>query len=549
MENDEGCSEEPYNFEEKVEFIRSKLMNSYTYWSLRKLAKEEIIKPKYKASDLPEQLPKIMKDLDIDIQFKNKITDLYNNMHSLDVNSKFAISMNHNLDPSKPQPPLPAYFSQNLFEPLASVSQARQEWSNFLKNRMLNYAFEVDKPLVGPRKAPWVFAIPEDCGPQKAGDDDDTDKIEVKDKKDDTPHLYDDKNILDAIIEVNNSNYRNELLEWGIIKLHFRTPSIDQLREDYEELDIAIKQIGVDEEKLFIDERISLGEKVLSKGYILYMIQFAKRGIPTSLRGKFYSRILDCPSNSKDSSYFEFLLEQVQKWELCIDKIVLEDSRDVCNDDKFFIFHELLEKIYMCFLRDPAVAENLKALPNHPLIGISEGKSIGHIPPCGVIPFKYFSKYIAPITFLSERAEDCYYIFRNFYCKYLCFLHSFTSEGRGIISLCRLFEDLLQAYDSDLMYHMNQLGIPPLRVAFPWIFYSFVGFIEVEQVFLLWDRMIGYDSPDIIVLLAVALFVYRSDALMQCSSKEEIDDLFYDLSHIRAIPLIQNYLFVEKHLV
>ena len=84
MENDEGFSEEPYNFDEKVEFIKSKLMNSYTYWSLRKLAKEEIIKPKYKAADLPDQLPKIMKDLDIDIQFKNKITDLYNNMINLD---------------------------------------------------------------------------------------------------------------------------------------------------------------------------------------------------------------------------------------------------------------------------------------------------------------------------------------------------------------------------------------------------------------------------------------------------------------------------------
>lgn len=548
MENEEIGSEEPYNFEEKVEFIRSKLMNSYTYWSLRKLAKEEIMKSKYKVSDLPDQLPKIMRDLDIDIQFKNKITDLYNNMHSLDINSKFAISMNHNLDPQKPQPPLPAYFSQNLHEPLASVSQARQEWSNFLKNRMLNFAFEIDKPLVCPRKVPWVYAIPVEIL-NKNENDDDAERVEIKEKRDEISHLYDDKNILNAIVEINNSNYRNELLEWGIIKIHFRTPSIDQLREDYEELEVSIKQIGVDEDKQFVDERILIGEKVLSKGYILYMIQYAKRGIPTSLRGKFYSRILDCPNGAKDSSYFEYLLEQVQKWELSIDKIVLEDSRDVCNDDKFFIFHELLEKIFMSFLRDTFVAENLKALPNLPLIGISEGKSVGSIPPCGVIPFKYFSKYIAPITFLSEKPEECYFIFRSFYCKYLCFLHSFTSEGRGIISLCRLFEDLLQAYDSDLMYHMNQLGVPPLRIAFPWIFYSFIGYIEVEQVFLLWDRVIGYDSLDIIVLLAVALFVYRSDALMQCTSKEETDDLFYDLSHIKAIPLIQNYLFVEKHLV
>ena len=331
--------------------------------------------------------------------------------------------------------------------------------------------------------------------------------------------------------------------------MHFRTPSIDLLRVAYEELDVSLKQIGLDEDKFFIDERIALGEKILSKSYIPYMIQFAKRGIPTSLRGRYYSRILECQTVSKDTSYFEYLLDQVQKWELSIDKIIQDDSRDVCNDDKFFIFHELLEKIYMSFLRDPWVSENLRALPNLSIIGINEGKPIGNVPPCGVIPFKHFSKYIAPITFLSEKPEECYYIFRNFYCKYLCYLHSLTSESRGIISLCKLFEDLIQAYDSDLVYHLNQLGMPPLKIAFPWIFYSFIGYIEVEQVYLLWDRMIGYDSPDIIVLLAVALFVYRSDALMQCSSKEEIDDLFYDLSHMKALPLIQNFLFVEKHLV
>ncbi|OMJ86828.1 hypothetical protein SteCoe_11604 [Stentor coeruleus] len=548
MENEENRNEELYNFEERVEFIKSRLSSSYTYWSLRKLAKEEVMKSKYKPAELSEQLPKIVKDLEIDILFKNKINELYNSMFSLETNSKFAIAIINGLDPSRSLPPLPGYFSQVHYEPLSSVSAARQEWSNYLKTRMLNIAFEFDKPLVCSRKTPWIFAVPEEHT-KKSDKEEDTEKIELKREREEIPNVFDDKNILNAIIEVNNGNYRNELLEWGIVKVHFRTPSIDLLRVAYEELDVAIKQVGVDEDKMFVDERLAMGEKILSKSYIPYMVQYAKRGVPTSLRGRFYSRILECQFASKDSSYFEYLLEQVQKWELSIDRIVQEDSSDVCNDDKFFIFHELLEKIYMSFLRDPWVSENLRALPNLPIVGISEGKPIGSVPPCGIIPFKHFAKYIAPITFLSEKPEECYYIFRNFYCKYLCFLHSLTSETRGIISLCRLFEDLLQAYDSDLMYHLNQLGIPPLKIAFPWIFYSFVGFIEVEQVYLLWDRMIGYDSPDIIVLLAVALFVYRSDAIMQCSSKEEIEDLFYDLSHMKAIPLIQNFLFVEKHLV
>lgn len=547
METDENHNEELYNFEERVEFIKSRLINSYTYWSLRKLAKEEIMKSKYKPTELAEQLPKILKDMEIDILFKNKINELYNSMFSLESNSKFAIAIMNGLDTTRPLPSLPGYFSQVHFEPLSSITSARQEWSNFLKTRMLSIASDFDKPLVSLRKVPWVYALQIES--KKIENEDEAEKIELKREKEEISFIFDDKNILSCIVEINNGNYRNELLEWGIIKLHFRTPSIDLLRAYYEELDVTIKQLGLDEDRQFLDERLALGEKILSKSYIPYMIQYAKRGFPTSLRGKFYAKILDCQVATKDVSYFEYLLEQVQKWELSIDRIVFEDSRDVCNDDKFFIFHDLLEKIYMGFLRDPWVYENIRALPNLPIIGINEGKPIGNVPPCGIIPFKHFSKYIAPITFLSEKPEECYYIFRNFYCRYLCYLHSLTSESKGIISLCRLFEDLLQAYDSDLVYHLNQLGIPPLKIAFPWIFYSFVGFIEVEQVYLLWDRMIGYDSPDIIVFLAVAIFVYRSDAIMQCTSKDEIDDLFYDLSHLKAISLIQNFLFVEKNLV
>lgn len=161
------------------------------------------------------------------------------------------------------------------------------------------------------------------------------------------------------------------------------------------------------------------------------------------------------------------------------------DARDVCNDDRFFIFHETLEKIFMAFVRDPWVGENLRALPNLPMVGLIDGRTIGNVPPCTVIPFKRFSRYIAPFTFISDKTEECYMVFRNFYCKYLCYLHSMTSDERGIISLCRLFEDVLQAYDPDMVYRLSQLGVSPLKIAFPWIFYCFVGFIEVEQTFML----------------------------------------------------------------
>ncbi|CAG9314513.1 unnamed protein product [Blepharisma stoltei] len=545
MDLEEPGFDEPFNLDERVDFISSRLKNSYTYWAMKRLAKEEIIKPKYKQQDLEENFPKILKDLEVDIKFKNKINELYTSMFSLDSNNNFAISLMHGLDASKPIPPLPPYFTHVHVEPLESVTAARQQWTQFVRTRYLSLSYELDKPLVSVRKTPWQFAIPEER--KDEGDE----EMERKNEKiEEIPFVYDDENMLNTILSINNGNFRKDSIEWGSIKLHIRTPPIDMLRSQYEELDVCYKHLGVDDDRAFMDERTAIGEKLLNKDYVPYMVQYAKRGIPNSLRCRFYMKILEVNISSKDQSYFDYLIEQTQKWELSLDKVILYDARDVCNDDRFFIFHEVLEKIFMAFVRDPWVGENLRALPNLPLTGISnDGRSIGNVPPCSVIPFKRFSRYIAPFTFVSDKPEECYFVFRNFYCKYLCYLHSLTSDERGIISLCRLFEDVLQAYDPDMVYKLYQLGVSPLKIAFPWIFYCFIGFIEVEQTFMLWDRIIGYDSPEIVALLAASLFIYRTDLIMQCSSQEEIEDLFYDLQHVKVMPLLQNFLFIEKYVV
>ena len=78
---------------------------------------------------------------------------------------------------------------------------------------------------------------------------------------------------------------------------------------------------------------------------------------------------------------------------------------------------------------------------------------------------------------------DIFYIFRGLYTKYICCLHSMSSHPQGIISLSKLFEDLLQIYEPDVWFHMQQINVSPLKVAFPWIFYAFVGYLEVDQVF------------------------------------------------------------------
>ena len=108
----------------------------------------------------------------------------------------------------------------------------------------------------------------------------------------------------------------------------------------------------------------------------------------------------------------------------------------------------MFEACLLPFFRDKLVIDQMKQKPNSAVICLnSSEKVIGAFPPCSVIPSKKFSGYFAPICFLSNSKEDCYFVFRAFYCKYFCMLNSISSHPQSILSLCKLFEDLLQMYE------------------------------------------------------------------------------------------------------
>ena len=175
---------------------------------------------------------------------------------------------------------------------------------------------------------------------------------------------------------------------------------------------------------------------------------------------------------------------------------------------------------------------------------IGSDKEVGPYPPAGVVPCRHFAKFICPFCYISNTTEEVYYIFRGFYCKYFCQLHSINSKSQGIIGLCKLFEDLLQIYEPEVCYHLNQLGINPLKIAFPWIFYCFVGYLEVSEIYFLFDRILGFDTVEVVPILAAAIFVYRSTLIANCTCQEEFEELFYDLSQIKVVPLLQHFIFL-----
>ena len=96
--------------------------------------------------------------------------------------------------------------------------------------------------------------------------------------------------------------------------------------------------------------------------------------------------------------------------------------------------------------------------------------------------------------------------------------------------MCQLFEDLLQTYEPEVCYHLNNLNINPLKTAFPWIYFAFIHVMEIDQTFLIFDRILGFESLEVLPILAAGIFSFRANLIVACTSQEEYDELFVDLS-------------------
>lgn len=44
---------------------------------------------------------------------------------------------------------------------------------------------------------------------------------------------------------------------------------------------------------------------------------------------------------------------------------------------------------------------------------------------------------------------------------------------------------------------------------------GFVGYLEIDQILILWDRLLGTMDLTLLAVLATAIFVYRSPDLLQ----------------------------------
>lgn len=105
---------------------------------------------------------------------------------------------------------------------------------------------------------------------------------------------------------------------------------------------------------------------------------------------------------------------------------------------------------------------------------------------------------MAPICYVYSDPIHLYFIFRKFFTKYFYKLTILSTDPQSILGLCALFENLLQCKDPKLFGHLRKLDVQPLTIVFKWLVKCFSGFLASSQLLELWDRIVAFDSLEIL---------------------------------------------------
>ncbi|GJQ86471.1 hypothetical protein Trydic_g10377 [Trypoxylus dichotomus] len=367
--------------------------------------------------------------------------------------------------------------------------------------------------------------------------------------------VYAPKDFLEVLLNLKDPNFihKDGEPDWEFSFLPLEVKDLEDLRSLYIEFSRGEHILGTGlggSQAALEEERIILGERVLAKNYAPVAQEYLKRGCPRNLRAKMWSLVLGVGQKHAQQEYFQNLKNHVLQYDLMIDKLIIKDIQlTASNDDQYFVFEDVLYQVMLCFSRDNTIIRSLKNQPGYMQV-ILKGKQATAentitFPPSGVIPFHGFTMYATPICYLYHDPATLYFVFKAFYLRYWHRLHRLCDHPQGIVSLCLLFERMLQNFAPKLWTHFANIGIPPLRIVFKWLMRAFSGHLPPEQLLQLWDIILAYDSLEVIPLLAVIILIFRKDNLLKVTSLVNIEAVLADLSSIAVIPLLQMSLLKE----
>ncbi|XP_065072584.1 TBC1 domain family member 19 isoform X2 [Ochlerotatus camptorhynchus] len=344
--------------------------------------------------------------------------------------------------------------------------------------------------------------------------------------------VYAPKDLLDVLLSLKGPVKQDEtdfLPKWEFSHISLPVKNLFELRVHFSEL------LRNDNNGGSTDWAVTC-QKILKTRHAPLCQQALKKGItPPPLRGHLWAYVLGSQVEAHHTEHWENLKQSVLTTESIVDKLVFKDVQlTATNDDRYFVFEDVLYQIMLCFSRDSEISQMIQTeFTNSAKLKQYEG------PACGFVPFHGICMLAAPFCYLYDNPVSLYFTFRAFYVRYCHRLTTINTHPQGIVSLCLLFEKLLQTHEPQLWSHFRELQIQPIRVVFKWLMRAFSGHLPPEQLLILWDLILGYDSLEILSLLALIILSFRRESLMQVVTLENIEAILSDLSSVKVLPLIQ----------
>ncbi|KAH9283064.1 TBC1 domain family member 19 [Echinococcus granulosus] len=251
------------------------------------------------------------------------------------------------------------------------------------------------------------------------------------------------------------------------------------------------QQIGVDDVvshgSLFMQECKKAASEVVNTSSPTEARKYLEKGCPFGFRSKIWLLCLNINVSDEDKMHYSKLKHSVSQNGLLVDHLIHKEMKlIVSNDDAYFVFVDYIYK------------------------------------------FRLYA--ISTTTLLS-----CI----------LSFVSSILDTSTNFTPSPTTKRILLEK-EPRLVLHLMSIGSPPLQIAFRWLLRGFSGYLAVEQVLLLWDRVLAWDSIEILAILAAAIFAYRSRNLMEAKKLGTVEAILADTSALNVTALTQSFLFTTS---
>lgn len=168
---------------------------------------------------------------------------------------------------------------------------------------------------------------------------------------------------------------------------------------------------------MFEVQRITVGERILRSESLCAARQFARYGLPSSLRPQLWYLILsgktletDMQNVSRSYNYYNKL---VQQYDFIIDRLLREDAKQCQEDDDYFVFEEMITQVLLLWSRKSYFD---KSFLSHSLSQM-ENFDISWATKRIVYPIRGFSVYAMPISYLFEDYESAFSAFDLMFTK------------------------------------------------------------------------------------------------------------------------------------